>query len=460
MRSLRKKFSLSDSFDSFSTLFQRKEPPMRALKCLLVIGSVVVVLGNLVGCSKNSSPLSVADPVTITSSDGLLKIAAVVPANGDTLYNRVVVIGVQVIFGLKGPAVKMDSVLSTTWYFGDNADSRQSVTGAGSGEHKYTIADTGVCVVKALVTMKDKMAREVIDTFVIVTPTWNPSLTNRSVFVYLGSTKIIDGVYQVNMGQDVNKASGISPFFVGMNDWESPAYISGATPKNSAGTYYVVSKNLAAGSVYTWNGGTCWQGKTSSSTQWYGTTTLMYDKYFRSTLNGAPLSICAGFLGYNGYLYPIDSIPADSGRTSIAPVVDSTIPGVYGDAGVNGKFRFTDIKHVGGLDSIVIYANTRSLSGSVGSAIVLVTNRAIPNVGMVVLANTNWATATIAVANMPGEGLKFYVSRDSYTLSADGSKYAYVGIAPFTCWVKWIIYESGLSKRSANAFFEGIQPVK
>ncbi len=424
---------------------------MCALRVLFSVFSFVV-LSSLIGCSENPTSVSLDDPVTITPNNGLLKIAAMSPI-GDTVANRIIAAGVQTTFGIKGPQAKIDSILSITYYFKGVA---YSVTGAGNGEYKYSIADTGKQVVRAVATMKNLTAREILDTFVIVLPNYIP--LTKNVFVFLGSTVASPGVWQVSIGQDVDRCPGNTSFFAGMDNWNSPIGVNSSTPKNSAGTYYITKKNLVSGVFYTWNGGTLWEGLNATTTQWYGATVLATDRYFKANFQGRTLGVCVGFMGYNGYLYPVDSIPVDSGRTSISPAIDS-IPGTYGDAGINGKIRFTDLKHFSGLDSVIIYARIDSI-GCSGNSVVAVTNMTTSNVVMTVLpTNSRWASAVIAVADMPIEGLKWNISRGTCIQDATGSKYAYSGIAPFTYWGKWFIYQQSLAKKSAITTTECMQTV-
>ncbi|MDD5527468.1 MAG: hypothetical protein PHO56_00640 [Patescibacteria group bacterium] len=378
---------------------------MRSKVLCLCVGFGVVAAMLFAGCAK-SNPVS----SSYESADfGLsaAKVSSVVP-NGatDTVGSDTGLVNDNWIFSPIDKNGKKDSVQSCSYDYGDESAS-DSHLGLATGTHRFT--SVGKYTVTLYVYMKSGVIQKCgIYIITVSSRIVQPTTTKDSVFMFLSSTPVGAGtnVFSITFGTlvlAVTPASGVSnPFQEGYEGWSVIALLNNE-PKSANGRLFQVTQSLEGGKFYDVGLGKTWNG-TDNSSVWLSPVEQAGNRYYNPAANKHIMSF---YVGYNGYPYPLDSIPADSGRGTIVtpPVtIDTTHPGTYGDVGANWRVRFQEVIHsnvAGGLDSVIIFCSLHGLEACSTSTVLMQTNiTGKSQINMTRLAGKLYAYAIVAIAEI------------------------------------------------------------
>jgi hypothetical protein len=186
-----------------------------------------------------------------------------------------------------------------------------------------------------------------------------------SLFKFISSERIEGDVWKWTWGSLLSAFKSGDNFQIGYDDWDKEILLKNQL-KSSNKRLALVTVELEAGKTYDVGLGDDWNGTLDNSV-WLTPSRQAGNKFYNSDKK-----IMSFFAGFNGAVYPIDSIPSDSGRgdTSSTEEEVDTLPGVYGDVGESWRLRFTDRIHSpsGGKDSVVLFCNLKELGCEASSA--------------------------------------------------------------------------------------------
>jgi hypothetical protein len=427
---------------------------MKPIRVFSLIVGLCAMTMLAIGCAKGNNPVAVDN-----ASPAFGWQASLVPTGSkDTIGVDTGVVNQNYIFRILVLSGRADSVFGCSWNFGDGS-ALQNWTGLQNGQHRFTAP--GKYYVELSVRMLNGDIKPCGKYLVVVSPGQIVTTpTKDSVFLQVSKTPVGVGtdVWSVTFGSLVSalvpKTGTANPFTEGYDDWSAPI-LMGLQPKSANNRLFLVTKQLAAGAIYDVGLGKLWKGTDTAST-W-----LTKSEQAGNRLYNVRKNIMSFYLGYNGTAYPIDSIPADSGRGNVVVppvVVDTTHPYVYGDAkDTHWRVGFTDIIHSlnGGKDSVIVFCSLHGLEACSTSVAVMTTKiPTLPSINLTVPAGKLYGYAVIALADIPNDiGLvwNYYRGACSQTDNSSSSYWSYTENSVITNFQATIVnYGAALSKRAAG----------